>query len=427
MSNTSSYLRRIVDDEIDQLFPHLPAIAIEGVRGSGKTTTAKQRAKTVFALDLPGQREILLSSPEQLLTAERPVLIDEWQYVPECWDLVRRAVDDGAPPGSFLFTGSRSPAGLGTHSGAGRIVVVRMRPMSLTERFPEPASASLAALLSGSKPAITGSTERSLSDYVAEILRSGLPGIRDLPDVARQSQLDSYLARIVDRDFPDLGRVVRNPAGLRRWMTAYAAATSTSASFETIRDAATAGEHDKPAKTTVMPYRDVLERLWVIDPVHAWKPTRSRISRLSLPPKHHLADPAFATSLLNLDADALLSGIDSGPPVPRHGTLLGSLFESLVTLSVKSYAETAKAYVGHLRTHGGAREVDLIVERRDGPVVAIEVKLKQTVDDDDVRHLRWLAEQIGEELLDAVIVTTGPRAYRRRDGIAVVPAALLGP
>lgn len=427
MSDADGYVRRIVDDEIDELFPHLPAIAIEGVRGSGKTTTAMRRAKTIFALDLPGQREILLSGSEQLLNAERPVLIDEWQYVPECWDIVRRAVDGGAPPGSFLFTGSNSPAGLGTHTGAGRIVIVRMRPMSLAERFPEPSTVSLSALLSGAKPAITGSTERSLPAYVAEILRSGLPGLRALPDLALRSQLDSYLARIVDRDFRDLGKIVRNPAGLRRWMAAYAAATSTSASFEKIRDAATAGENDKPAKTTVMPYRDVLERLWMIDPVHAWKPSRSRISRLSLPPKHQMADPAFAASLLNVNADALLSGVDIGPPVHRNMTLLGSLFESLVTLSVKTYAESANAYVGHLRTHGGSREVDLIVERRDGPVVAIEVKLKQTVDDNDVRHLKWLADQIGDELLDAVVVTTGPQAYRRKDGIAVVPASLLGP
>ena len=121
----------------------------------------------------------------------------------------------------------------------------------------------------------------------------------------------------------------------------------------------------------------------------------------------------------------MLRGASPGPAIPRDGTLLGALFESLVTLSVRVYAQASEATVGHLRTHRGDREVDLIVERDDGRVVAIEVKLTATPDDDDVRHLRWLKRKLGDDLLDAVVVTTGRGAYRRRDGIAVVPAALL--
>ena len=131
--------------------------------------------------------------------------------------------------------------------------------------------------------------------------------------------------------------------------------------------------------------------------------------------------------LLGVDADALLEGRDAGPVVPRDGTLLGALFESLVTLSVRTYAQAAEATVKHLRTASGEREIDLIIERADGRVIAIKVKLGRNVRDADTRHLRWLAEQIGDELIDAVIVTTGPEAYRRKEGIAVVPAALLGP
>jgi uncharacterized protein len=116
-----------------------------------------------------------------------------------------------------------------------------------------------------------------------------------------------------------------------------------------------------------------------------------------------------------------------GPPVPRDGTLLGHLFESLVTLGVRVFAQAAEATARHLRTRGQSHEIDLIVERGDHRVVAIEVKLTQRVDDSDVRHLRWLADEIGDDLLDAVVITTGPAAYRRTDGIAVVPAALLGP
>lgn len=149
--------------------------------------------------------------------------------------------------------------------------------------------------------------------------------------------------------------------------------------------------------------------------------------RLAQPPKHHLADPALAIRLLGLDVDALLGGQEGDVAFPRDGTLLGHLFESLVTLSVRVYAQAAEARVRHLRLHGGRREVDLIVERGDQRVLAMEVKLSGSVDDDDVRNLLWLREQIGADLLDAVVINTGPRAYRRRDGVAVVPAALLGP
>lgn len=116
-----------------------------------------------------------------------------------------------------------------------------------------------------------------------------------------------------------------------------------------------------------------------------------------------------------------------GPPVPRDGTLLGALFESLVTLCVRVYAQGAEATIGHLRTFSGDREVDLIVEGQDKRVVAIEVKLKRAVADDDLRGLHWLRSKIGDDLADAIVVTTGQTAYRRPDGIGVVPAALLGP
>jgi predicted AAA+ superfamily ATPase len=202
---------------------------------------------------------------------------------------------------------------------------------------------------------------------------------------------------------------------------------STTASFEAIRDAATGGGGEKPAKTTTLPYRDVLERLWILDPIPAWAPSRNRIRRLAMPPKHQLADPALASRLLGVDADALLEGNASRAQLPRGGSLLGSLFESLVTLSVRVYAQAAEARIFHLRTSGGEHEVDLIVERADGRVLAIEVKLARNVDAGDSRHLRWLGERIGSDLLDAVIVTTGEEAYRRQDGVAVVPAALLGP
>ncbi|MFZ4737619.1 MAG: ATP-binding protein [Bradymonadia bacterium] len=251
--------------------------------------------------------------------------------------------------------------------------------------------------------------------------------MRHLKGRPLRAQLDGYLNHIVEHDFNALGHRVRNPTALRRWLTAYAAATATSASFETIRDAATGGQNEKPAKTTTQPYRDVLERLWIIESLPGWLPSRNVVARLTAPPKHHLADPALAARLLGVDEEALLRATPAGPPQLRDGPLLGNLFESLVTLCVRVYAQAAEAGVSHLRTRGGEREVDLIVSRADQRLVALEVKLARTISDADVRHLHWLREQIGDDLLDAVVIHTGPEAYRRADGIAVVPAALLGP
>jgi hypothetical protein len=415
----------VLDDELDELMTGIAAVAIDGPKAVGKTRTAAERAATTHNLDAPGFLTIAEAEPARLLEGDPPILIDEWQRLPQSWDLVRRAVDDGAAPGSFLLTGSATPRDPGTHSGAGRIVRRRMRPLSLAERDIGAPSIGLASIVAGSRPALRGTTTASLSDYVEEICISGLPGIRGLDPRARVAQLDGYLDSLIDRDFADAGRTVRNPAALRRWMSAYAAATGTTAAFETIRDAASAGEADKPAKTTASAYRDVLERLWVLDPVPGWLPTRNHLKRLVAAPAHHLADPALAVRLLGMDPDALVGG--GSAELVRDGALLGHLFESLMALSLRVYAQRAGCRVSHLRTFGGEHEVDFIVERPDHRVVGIEVKLTHDPRDRDVRHLQWLGEVLGDDLLDALIITTGPEAYRRPDGVGVVPASLLGP
>jgi predicted AAA+ superfamily ATPase len=428
MSALAPYQRRVVDDEIDELIVELAAIAVEGPKGVGKTRTALQRAKTVHRLDDPVELAVANADPKRLLEGERPILLDEWQRLPETWDLVRRAVDDGAPPGSFLLTGSAVPDPPPTHSGAGRIVTTRMRPLALSERLQSP-SVSLSDLLGGERAPVNGTTDFALIDYVEEVLASGLPGLRSLGSGrSRRRQLEGYVERIVDRDIPDgAGVAIRNPAALRRWMAAYAAASSTTASFETLRDAASAGHEHKPSKSATQAYRDALARVWVLDELPAWIPSNNRLSELGHAPKHQLADPALAAQLLGVQAPTLLAGESSGPAVAREGTLLGALFESLATLSVRVYASHSEAQVKHLRTARGRQEIDLIVERTDGDVVAIEVKLARSVAHTDAKHLRWLKQRLGDRVLDRVILTTGPTAYRREDGIAVVPLALLGP
>jgi hypothetical protein len=290
-SSDRPYLHRVVDDELDELFAALPAIALDGAKGVGKTASALRRAATVYRLDDDGERSIAEADPSRLLEGDPPILIDEWQRLPQSFDRVRRAVDEGAPPGSYLLTGSASPAAPPTHSGAGRIVRVRLRPMTLAERGVQTPTVSLKQLFDGERAPIAGRTDVRLEHYVQEILDSGFPGIRPLPERALQAQLDGYLERIVDRDFEDLGRPVRRPATLHRWMQAYAAATATTTSFEKIRNAAGHAHGQAPARATTVPYRDALQALWILDPLPAWLPTRNRLARLSSPPSTTSSTP----------------------------------------------------------------------------------------------------------------------------------------
>lgn len=346
------------------------------------------------------------------------LLVDEWQRLPHVWDSVRRRVDEGAAPGRFLLTGSASPRpGTDIHSVAGRILSLRMRPMALHERLVTTPSVSVKAVLHGEAGAITGTTSFALADYLAEIESGGLPGIRTAAPRLRRGLIDSYLQRVIDRDLPDLGFQVRRPETLRRWLTAYAAASSTCTSYSNILDATTSGDGSQPAKTTTIAYRDHLTQLWLLDPIPGWSSSRNPFARLQQAPKHQLADPALAARLLNLSARTLAS--------PTGAAMVGPLFESLTTLTIRVAAQAAEGKVGHLRTRNGDREVDLVIEGPDGQIVGIEVKLAANVTDSDVRHLLWLRDQLPNDVVDLVVVTTGVHAYRRPDGVAVVPLALL--
>lgn len=420
------YATRVVDRMLDRYLEGLPAVALQGPKGVGKTATAQQRVTRTIDLSDPYAREAFRAAQEPLAGLEGPTLIDEWQREPASWDQVKRAVDAGAAPGSFLIAGSSAPPGATVHSGAGRILTLRMRPLSLYERGVAVDGVSLAELLDGGEPKVAGSTAADLRTYTHEILASGLPGIRRTPEDLRQDQIDAYLDATVNQEFAEQGVSVRRPATLRAWMAAYAAATATTSTYTTILDAATPGLPDKPARSTTLVYRDVLTRAFLLDPLEPWMPSRNHLKRLGQTPKHLLADPALAARLLGASESSLLAGRSTGPDVPRDGTLLGALFEHLVAQSVQVYGQAARARTGHLRTQDGRHEVDLIVER-DGAVLAFEVKLAATVTDDDVKHLIWLRDQIGDDLVDAAVISTGPDAYRRRDGIAVIPAGLLVP
>jgi len=423
----AGYIRRVIDDELDELFQSLPAILIDGPKGVGKTATSLQRAATVRRLDRDSDREILAAAPERLTANSPPVLLDEWQRLPTLWDAVRRSVDQNAAGGQFLLTGSTpaSITGINIHSGAGRITTLRMRPLTLVERLDLDPTVSLRSMIDRPVDRVEGRSDLRLADYVAEIAAGGFPGLRHLRGRALRNQLDGYIELIINRELPDAGLLVRRPQTALGWLRAYAAATATTTTWEKIRRAATPGD-TPPALTTTRPYLDLLSNLRILDPLPAWLPTNNHLRSLTNGPKHHLADPALALRLLDLTPEALLDGTQPDTPIVRDGTFLGAVFESLVALSLRVFAQHAEADVYHLRTKGGRHEIDFVIEHGNR-IVAVETKLAATVSDHDVRHLHWLRERLADRPTTLLVITTGAEAYTRADGIHVVPLALLGP
>lgn len=218
----NTYRSRVLDDELDALLPGLPAISLEGPKGVGKTATAMQRAAQVLRLDEPAQAQLLSADPSRLARGPYPLLIDEWQRLPAAWDLVRRAVDDDPSPGRFLLTGSAAPKLTPMHSGAGRIVTLRMRPLTLVERGVSTPTVSLARLLAqGLSPdTVSGRCTLTLPDYTSEIISGGFPALRAGSDRAVRAALDGYLQRIIEVELPEAGAAVRRPETLRRWLSA---------------------------------------------------------------------------------------------------------------------------------------------------------------------------------------------------------------
>lgn len=418
---------------------------IDGARAVGKTTTAAQQANTVFRLEDADTLAEVRDDPGLLVRAEPPVLIDEWQLFPRCMNSVKLAVDDDRTPGRFILTGSPSnpppdPSESApeeaerVHSGAGRVVSLYMRPASLAERGLDTPAVSLGHLLNEQETPIVGATAVSKRDYAQALLASGLPEIHQEPDDYRRAYLGTYLRRLVRRDMTDVvtGQRRTAPGPVTRWLRAYAQATATEANFSTIRDHAHRQDGETSSRPTIDFYRSALEALGVIETQPPWCDPVGPIPSAKSTSLHHLVDPALAAHLLELTSVArLLDASGKVGEMARGMSVLGQLFQSLITQSVRVYASANDASVYWLGTKASSsrrpREVDIIVEDQDGRVVAIEVKFNSSVDTDDCQHLRWLRGELDYRWADGIVVNTGSEAYRRDDGIAVVPAALLGP
>ena len=421
------YEKRLIDSILKEYVDELPAILLEGAKAVGKTETCKQLASTEYRMDNAAQRELLQNNPEIILQNSKPVLIDEWQLAPSLWSYVRHAVDDGLPNGSVLFTGSSIRVNSRIHSGAGRIIRLKLRPYSIEERNLSDSYIRIEDLFNfDSKATVNGETDKTLVDYLDEIYRSGFPGIRNKSERIRKVLLKSYVTNIAEHEFEENGFKILNPHSLLAWMRIYAASIGTETKQSTLINAATASDAI-PSAPTVSKYREALEILDITDEVQPFLPMGKIYGNLAKGTKHFMLDPAIALSLLGVEKDELIDY-----QVPKyvskfHQTLTGQLIESFVYQSLVVYADVNDAQLSYYRNSRGTREIDFILQKGHR-LILFEVKTNPDVKDSYVRHLNWFEDEIGDEFkVTKVLLNTGRYAYtRREDHVHVIPMALLG-
>ena len=421
------YEKRLIDSILKEYVDELPAILLEGAKAVGKTETCKQLASTEYRMDNAAQRELLQNNPEIILQNSKPVLIDEWQLAPSLWSYVRHAVDDGLPNGSVLFTGSSIRVNSRVHSGAGRIIRLKLRPYSIEERNLSDSYIRIEDLFNfDSKATVNGETDKTLVDYLDEIYRSGFPGIRNKSERIRKVLLKSYVTNIAEHEFEENGFKILNPHSLLAWMRIYAASIGTETKQSTLINAVTANDAI-PSAPTVSKYREALEILDITDEVQPFLPMGKIYGNLAKGTKHFMLDPAIALSLLGVEKDELIDY-----QVPKyvskfHQTLTGQLIESFVYQSLVVYADVNDAQLSYYRNSRGTREIDFILQKGHR-LILFEVKTNPDVKDSYVRHLNWFEDEIGDEFkVTKVLLNTGRYAYtRQEDHVHVIPLALLG-
>lgn len=421
------YEKRLIDSILKEYVDELPAILLEGAKAVGKTETCKQLASTEYRMDNAAQRELLQNNPEIILQNSKPVLIDEWQLAPSLWSYVRHAVDDGLPNGSVLFTGSSIRVNSRIHSGAGRIIRLKLRPYSIEERNLSDSYIRIEDLFNfDSKATVNGETDKTLVDYLDEIYRSGFPGIRNKSERIRKVLLKSYVTNIAEHEFEENGFKILNPHSLLAWMRIYAASIGTETKQSTLINAATASDAI-PSAPTVSKYREALEILDITDEVQPFLPMGKIYGNLAKGTKHFMLDPAIALSLLGVEKDELIDY-----QVPKyvskfHQTLTRQLIESFVYQSLVVYVDVNDAQLSYYRNSRGTREIDFILQKGHR-LILFEVKTNPDVKDSYVRHLNWFEDEIGDEFkVTKVLLNTGRYAYtRREDHVHVIPLALLG-
>lgn len=404
------------------------AVLIEGPKWCGKTSTGFEAAKSTVFLQDPDKRksyeQMADTRPSLLLQGETPRLLDEWQTLPVLWDAVRFAVDQRNSMGQFILTGSATPLDDNTaqaeilHPGTGRIARMRMRPMSLWESRNSTGSVSLKGLFDGVVgDDLYAESKASIEDLAYLMCRGGWPGTLHLD---RQNAIDvafNYVDEIIQLDVHRVDGMEKNPERVRQVLRSYARNISTMASATTIMQDVKASDMSISDKTLTN-YLTALRRLFVVEDVKAWQPSLRSKTAIRTSDKRHFADPSIATALLGLNPASVLDDFN----------LFGYLFEDLCVRDLRAYIETMRGEVLHYHDHADL-EADAVLRLFDGRWALVEVKTGSKQIEEAASNLVKLAatvdtKKIGEPSF-LMVLTGGEFAYRRSDGVFVVPIAIL--
>ncbi len=413
MAAAPPYIRRLTDALLAELLAGVPALLLVGPRAAGKTTTARRHARSVLRLDRPAEAAAVIADPDVALEGLlEPVLIDEWQAVPEILGAVKRAVDDDPRPGRFVLTGSvRSELTAAGWPGTGRLVRVPLWGLSERELANRASADSIVDLLfEGRLDEIRAPREPpNLRGYCELALRGSFPQlVQPRTSAVRVRWLDAYLEQLIQRDAAAIGGA-RDPRLLRRYLRALAANSAGVVEHKTLYDAAGIN------RMTAVAYDGLLEALFVIEQVPAW--TTNRLARVVRSPKRYLVEPAFLGPLVGLDVRAVLRDADQ----------LGRLVDTFALAQLRAELEPSRTRptLYHLRLEHGRHEVDLVLEANDGRVVAFEIKASSAPDREMAQHLLWLRDQLGDDFVAGVVLHTGPRSFRIDDRILALPLCAL--
>ena len=421
------YRKRIADELLELQLEAAGYVIIEGAKWCGKTTTALQQARSVIYMDDPDHKEEYLylaqTNVRELLEGKTPHLIDEWQKAPQIWDACRFMVDRSPNDGLFILTGSAEPVdqSLISHSGTGRVGWVKMRPMSLWESGESSGGISLAALFEGKFDA-ERAIDHSLRDICFLICRGGWPKALEKSDRAALKLSFNYIDTISKREIKEVDEVNRSEANTRRLLRSYARNQASQASKSAIAADMANFDGQKMDENTISSYIKALKKLFVIEDMEAWNPNLRSKAAIRTADTRYFTDPSMATAALGIGPADLMKDLNT----------LGLFFETLAVRDLRVYAEANDGQVFHYRDNNNL-ECDAVIHLRNGHYGLVEIKLGgESLINEGAKNLLLLEQKINTDKMYApsfkmVLTAVGQYAYRREDGVYVVPIGCLKP
>jgi len=419
------YKVRIVDNMLKEKLEAKGAVVIEGPKWCGTTTTAMQVAGSILRMDEPRNREANIQmaeiDPGRLLKGATPRLIDEWQIAPKLWDATRYEVDTRGKEGQFILTGSAVPVEFEeiTHSGTGRFTWLLMRPMSLYESGDSTGEVSLQNLFE-CPDRIAGTNDFDIDRLAFLICRGGWPyavGMKEKPSLL---QAEDYYEAVIKSDINRADGVSKNPERVKRLMRSFARNQGTQISNTMLRDDIISNDTESLNEDTIASYINALKNIFVVEDMAAWNPNLRSKTSIRTSETRYYVDTSIAVAALGIGPKDLTNDLNT----------MGLLFETLCVRDLRVYAESIGGTVLHYRDKSGL-ECDTVIHLKNGRYGLAEIKLGgQKLIEEGVKNLQSLSNKIDTSKMPApsflmIIIGIGEFAYRREDGIFIVPIGCL--